>query len=247
MELRTTSEFQAIYPAFVLHKHFEMPAGFNDHLYELARVDAERYRVRDAEDPRATGRGKGTTHLNHLRHNFLTDTVDPAIPVLVQMVQASIREYLQLAYGYDHQGEILMMSDAFYQSRALGQNVGIASHTHAKFDFVCTYYPRIVLDADCPQTPLHRGSVRFYDPANLGKRLWPCENPGGYVGGWYSVEPREGSMVVFEGHLPHDSTYFAGAERMCIPVLCTLDLPNSHRSARVGDIMQLQKGGQNGL
>jgi hypothetical protein len=25
--------------------------------------------------------------------------------------------------------------------------------------------------------------------------------------------------VVFEGYVPHDSTYFEGEERMCIPVL----------------------------
>ena len=247
MELQTTSEFQAIYPAFVLHKHFDMPEGFNDHLYALARLDAEKFRVRDTGDPRATGRGAGSTHLNHLRHNFLTDTVDPAIPIFVQMVRASIREYLQLAYGYDHAGEIAMMSDAFYQSRARGQNVGIASHTHAKFDFVCTYYPRIQLDADCPETPLHQGAVRFYDPANLGKRLWPCENPEFYVGGWYGVTPRAGSMLVFEGHVPHDSTYFAGAERMCIPVLSSLILPNSPIRTPMAEILNIQKGGSHGL
>ena len=46
-----------------------------------------------------------------------------------------------------------------------------------------------------------------------------------------TVEPRTGSMLVFEGHVPHDSTYFEGEERMCIPVLCSLSLPNSHCKA----------------
>ena len=116
-----------------------------------------------------------------------------------------------------------MMSDTFWQRRALQENVGINAHTHIQTDIVCTYYPRVVLDADCPKTSLHRGAVRFYDPANVGKRLWPCNNPDAYVGGWYAVEPRTGSMLVFEGHVPHDSTYFEGEERMCIPVLCSLD------------------------
>lgn len=247
MEIQTNSEFQLIYPSFVLHKHFEMPEGFNDHLCGLARTDAETFRVLDSNDPRASGRGSKTTHINHLRHNFLTDTLDPAIPVFMQMVRAAIREYLLLAYGYDHSGEIRMMSDTFHQTRARGENVGIAAHTHSKFDIVCTYYPRIVLDEDCADSPLHRGAVRFYDPANIGKRLWPCQNPSVHIGAWYSVEPRPGSMVVFEGHIPHDSTYFAGDERMCIPVLCTLDLPNSHVTATMGDILRAQNGGQDGV
>lgn len=36
MEIATTTEFQLIYPAFVLHKHWEMPEGFNDRLHALA-------------------------------------------------------------------------------------------------------------------------------------------------------------------------------------------------------------------
>ena len=41
MEIATTSVFQAIYPSFVLHKHWEMPEGFNDRLHALAAEDAE--------------------------------------------------------------------------------------------------------------------------------------------------------------------------------------------------------------
>ena len=32
MEIATTTELQMIYPAFVMHKHWNMPEGFNDHL-----------------------------------------------------------------------------------------------------------------------------------------------------------------------------------------------------------------------
>ena len=176
------------------------------------------------------------------------DGQDRALGVLAQMVAAAVREYLQLAYGYAHEGEIRMMSDTFWQRRSLGENVGINTHTHIQSDIVCTYYPRVVLDADCPATSLHRGSVRFYDPANVGKRLWPCQNPEAYIGGWYAVEPRTGSMLVFEGHVPHDSTYFEGEERMCIPVLCSLDLPNSHCKAGLSQILAYQaQGGSHGL
>lgn len=241
LEIATTTELQVIYPAFVMHKHWTMPEGFDDHLYALAAEDAERNRITNPEDPRNSG--DLTNHLGHLRHNFLMETKDPAIRVFAQMVAAAVREYLALAYGYDHRGEIHMMSDTFWQQRNRRENLGIHTHTHIQSDIVCTYYPRVVLDADCPETPLHRGAVRFYDPANVGKRLWPCRNPNAFIGGWYSVEPRSGSMLVFEGHVPHDSTYFEGAERMCIPVLCSLDLPNSHCKAGLRDILAAQKEG----
>jgi hypothetical protein len=177
------------------------------------------------------------------------DAQDPVIAMLAQMAAAGVREYLQLAYGYDHPGEIRMMADTFWQQRDRRENVGIHTHTHPQTDIVCTYYPRVMLDADCPETTLHRGAVRFYDPANVGKRLWPCWNPAAYVGGgWYSVEPQTGSMVVFEGYVPHDSTYFEGEERMCIPVLCNLDLPNSHCKVGLRDILAAQReGGFHGL
>ena len=48
MEIATTSVFQAIYPSFVLHKHWEMPDGFNDRLHALAAEDAEANRIREA-------------------------------------------------------------------------------------------------------------------------------------------------------------------------------------------------------
>jgi hypothetical protein len=247
MKIATTSVMQAIYPAFVLHKHWDMPEGFNDRLSALAAEDTERNRIRDPADPRASG--DMSNHLGHLRHNFLTDTKDPVIAMLAQMAAAGVREYLQLAYGYDHPGEIRMMADTFWQRRDRRENVGIHTHTHAQTDIVCTYYPRVMLDADYPDTSLHRGAVRFYDSAGIGKRLWPCRNPAAYVGGgWYSVEPRTGSMLVFEGYVPHDSTYFEGEERMCIPVLCNLELPNSHCKVGLRDILAAQReGGSHGL
>lgn len=73
---------------------------------------------------------------------------------------AAACEYLQLAYGYDHQGEIRMMLDTFWQRRALRENVGINAHTHIQTDIVCTYYLRVVPDPDCSETLLHRGIVR---------------------------------------------------------------------------------------
>ena len=97
MEIATTTEFQLIYPAFVMHKHWAMPEGFNDRLYALAAEDAVANRIQDAGDGRNVG--DQTNHLGHLRHNFLMDRQDPAIAVLAQMVAAGVREYLHLAYA----------------------------------------------------------------------------------------------------------------------------------------------------
>ena len=245
MEIQTNSEFQAIYPSFVLHKHWDMPEGYNEHLFNIACLDAEANKITTESDGRNVG--DTSNHLGHLRHNFLTSTIDPAIPVLVDMARDSIREYLMLAYGYDHTGEINMMSDTFLQQRSKKQNIGINSHTHIQTDIVCTYYPKVDLDPDGPDTSLHKGALRFYDPANVGKRLWPCNRTDYHIGGWYSVEPVTGSMIVFEGHVPHDSTYFEGEERMCIPILCSLDLPNSHCKTSTSQILTLQTGGSDGL
>lgn len=241
MEINTLSEFQVIYPSYILHKHWDMPQGFNDRLFELASLDAERHKITNINDGKNVG--DTSNHLGHLRHNFLTSTRDPAVEVLVKMADNAIREYLKLAYEYEHTGEISMMSDTFYQSRAKKENIGINSHTHIQTDIVCTYYPRVTLDEDCPDTSLHKGSLRFYDPANVGKRLWPINNrEERYIGGWYSLTPKTGSMVVFEGYVPHDSTYFEGDERMCIPILCNLVLPNSHCKVNVSDILKYQEG-----
>jgi hypothetical protein len=241
MEIQTTTEFQVIYPAYVMHKKWNMPDGYNDRLFDLALIDCEKNKITTNDDP--SNVGDTSNHLGHLRHNFLTDTKDDAIVVLVQMADQAIREYLKLAYEYEHTGEISMMSDTFYQNRAKKENIGINTHTHIQTDIVCTYYPRVMLDADAPDTSLHKGSLRFYDPSNVGKRLWTINNKNDrFIGGWYSVTPETGSMMVFEGYVPHDSTYFEGDERMCIPILCSLVLTNSHCKVNVGDILAYQKG-----
>ena len=100
MHIETTTELQMIYPAFVMHKHLDMPKGFNDRLYALAAEDAVANRINDADDGRNVG--DQTNHLVHLRHNFLIDRQDPAIAALAEMVAAAVIEYLQLAYGYEH-------------------------------------------------------------------------------------------------------------------------------------------------
>lgn len=237
MQMKSETQITTIFPSFVMHKTWHTPAGFNERLYKLAAEDAEKNKIKDESNP--ANIGDTSNHLGHLRHNFLTDCKAEEVETLVKMADSAVREYLACVYGYEHTGEIRMMSDTFWQKRDSGENVGINSHTHVKADLVVTYYPRIDVEPG-EKSSLRKGAARFYDPANIGKRFWPCNNPDFFVGGWFQLEPQVGSMTVFEGYLPHDSTFFSGAERMCIPILIDVDTPKKHCKASVSDILAFQ-------
>ena len=224
---------QAIYPNFVLHKHWEMPAAFNAGLAGLAMQEAEAHRITRDDNPRNLG--NRSNHFGHVRHNMLEDhKADPHVRKLLRMVRDAICEYLIAAYGFAFDGEINATAETFLQDRARGENLGIFTHCHRKSDFVVTYYPLVEIDPEFANDQLRSGALRFYDPAGVGQRLWPNRNPQVHCGSWFQITPRQGSMVVFEGHLPHDSSYFEGARRICIPVQCDLVLPNSQAKTRIG-------------
>lgn len=237
MEISIETTVEKIFPAYIMHQHWDMPDSFNDSLFEIASEDARKNKLKAADD--AKNIGDLSNHIGHLRHNFLMDYREHScVKTLTQMADRAIREYLMINYKYDHKGDIRMMSDTFWQRGSEhNEDTGVITHTHIKSDFVVTYYPRIRLSEDCPDTSLHRGQVRFYDPSGLGKRLWPCNQSEEYIGGWYSLEPKEGSLVVFEGFVPHDSSQFVGGDRMCIPIMCDLDLPNQHCKSSVLEIL----------
>ncbi|MBO6510209.1 MAG: hypothetical protein JJ979_17305 [Roseibium sp.] len=235
---------EMLYPRFVFHKQYadaDLSPNFNERLKKVAIEDAVANRVPAGGHERAIG--TKATHLAHLRHNFLMDATDPVVGEFAQMVDTSIREYLSAVYHYDHEGDIEMMSDTFWQSRERGENVGINCHTHFRADLVVTYYVENGLDPQ-EDNPLRKGAVRFYDPQNLGVRTWPNNNPGVFTNGWFHLVPKVGSLVIFEGHMPHDSTYFGGAERLCIPVMCDVKTGRSHDKSTLAQILQ-NKGGSN--
>jgi len=237
----TTERLQALWPSYVLNKTWNTPLGFNEELAELGIQVNLDTRVVDENDRRNVG--DKTNHLGHVRHNFLHDHADrPVIKYFSWMVACAVHEYLEEVYNYKHDGDIKMMGECFYQRRSHRENIGINNHTHMKCDFVVMYYPKIILDDDLDSNPLtsslHKGAVRLYDPANVGKRFWPCENEKNYYGGWYAIEPQEGTMLVIEGWQPHDSTYFFGDERLCLPVLCDLETPNVHNKGSYNDLVR---------
>lgn len=228
-----------IYPRFVYERQWDKSEAFNDALYEVATRDAAANRVPKGGHAKAIG--EKTTHLAHLRHNFLMEQKHPCVAELACMVDKAVRDYLQLVYAYQHEGPVRMMSDTFYQSRERGENVGINCHTHFRTDIVATYYVRTGIE-EGETNPLRMGALRFYDPQNLGERPWPNNNPQICTSGWANVIPSNGLMVLFEGHMPHDSTYFGGSERLCIPVMCEVATPRSHIKASLPEILIFQEG-----
>ena len=156
------------------------------------------------------------------------------------MVDDALREYLRVVYNYDHKGEITLMSDTFHQQKSTGENVGVNCHCHWPAHFAVVYYARVDRDPE-EQNPLRQGSVRFYDPQNLSTRQWPNNNPSVFTGAWFNLVPEEGSLVIFEGHLPHDSTYFDGEHRLCVPVMANIITPRSHCPVPVSDLLNFQE------
>jgi hypothetical protein len=226
-----------IFPRFVFHRKYQPDVDFHKGIYDLATSDAIANRTDGTE---ANAIGSKATHLSHLRHNFLDDCKHPYVLKLINMADESVRAYLKKVYNYDHTGELEMMSDTFWQQRERGENVGINCHTHFTSHVVVTYYVRV--DRDPKETnPLRMGSVRFYDPQHVNTRPWPNNNKQLNTTSWYNVIPEEGSMVVFEGFMPHDSTYFDGESRLCIPIMVNLVTPRTHIKKSVSELIRKQK------
>lgn len=237
MSISHSDQCHVIFPRFVFHRQYDGVAEFNKVIFELASKDAEANRT-DGSHEKAIG--NKATHLAHLRHNFLAECKHPAVAQLIRMADETVRAYLKSVYAYEHTGEIEMMSDTFHQRKSHGENVGINCHTHFPADLVVTYYAR--LDRDPAETnPLRQGAVRFYDPQHVNTRPWPNNNPSVFTNSWFNLVPNEGSMVIFEGHVPHDSTYFDGDHRMCIPIMVNIVTPRKHCKVPVSDLLNFQE------
>lgn len=237
LQYKGKTNLQCVYPSFVYTKQWELSKEWNEELYEFAKKDFLENIITDSKNP--TNIGDITQHISHLRHNFVDAYKDKkVVQDLIKMVDYACREYLKLAYEYEHKGKVCIMSDTFWQRRSNKQNTGIHTHTHIKCDLVVTYYPKVNLDKEV-KNPVRRGAVRVYDPANIGKRFWDMNNNSKYFfGGWHEVQIKEGLMLIIEGHIPHDSTYFEGDERMCIPMLVDIDTPKKHTKVSSEELLK---------
>ncbi len=226
----------ALYPTFVLVQHDLLNPEYNRSLAEIAIADAEAHRVVDADDPRNLG--TPDNHFGHIRHNLLgAHRGNPAVEAWLAAVRSALAEYLLRAYGAELPNQITGIAEPFVQmpSRGASETVGIFTHTHPRADFVVTYYPEVVFDEAGAQQ-FREGALRFYDPSGRGHRLWRNRNPGVFSGSWFDVRPRTGTLVVFEGHVPHDSAPFDGVRRVCLPLQVSLRFPNSQTKVEIGDL-----------
>lgn len=224
--------FTALYPTFVLVKHDLLSHAHNQRLAEIAVADAASHRVVDDSDPRNLG--TADSPFGHIRHNLLAEyRGDPVIEAWLAAARAGLAEYLHRAYGADLPERIDAIAEPFVQGAGHGETVGIFTHSHPRADFVVTYYPEVSFDVAGPR-PYREGALRFYDPSGRGHRLWPNRNTSIFTGSWFDVRPRTGTMVVFEGHIPHDSAPFEGLRRVCLPLQVTLRLPNAQTPVEIG-------------
>jgi hypothetical protein len=224
--------FTALYPSFVLVKHDLLMPELNQRLAEIAIEDAARHRVVDDDDPR----NLGTSHspFGHIRHNLLAEhRGDTAVEAWLAVARASLAEYLHRGFGAELPESLMAISEPFLQGEGYGETIGIFTHTHPKADVVVTYYPEVNFGDVGPER-FREGALRFYDPAGRGHRLWPNRNPAIFTGSWLDVRPRTGTLVIFEGHVPHDSAPFTGKRRVCLPLQVSLRFPNAQNPVEIG-------------
>lgn len=235
------SELMKIYPSFVSTKQWVGEDQLNQELFEIGKRAYFENRVRDDVDPRNVGVKEN--HISHRRYNLYTDYKAPCLAKLAMMVDAAARDFLLQAHHYWHEGEIEVSAEVIYQSSNPDQRANIWAHSHIAHDLVVTYYP--VVNPSAPDED-PGGKLRFYDSLGMGSRPWLKNaqkkiRQGEFIGDWYQVDPRAGTMVVFEGHLMHDSSPFYGLDRMCIPTYCKLILPNQVHLEPISEVIQKQK------
>ena len=225
--------FTALYPSFVLVKHDLLTPDVNRQLAEIAIEDGARHRVVDNADPRNLG--TADSPFGHIRHNLLFEyRGEPAVDAWLGLARRGVAEYLQLGYGAEMPESLTAIAEPFVQEGAHPENcVGIFTHTHPKADLVVTYYPQVCFGERGPER-FQDGALRFYDPAGRGNRIWPNQNPSIFTGSWYEVRPRTGTLVVFEGHVPHDAQPFKGVRRVCLPLQVCLRFPNAQNPIEIG-------------
>ena len=224
--------FTALYPSFVLVQQDLLTPEFNQRLAEIAVEDAALHRVVDDNDPRNLG--TSDSPFGHIRHNLLAEyRGDAAVEAWLAVARAGLSEFLHRGYGAELPERITAIAEPFVQGEGDGETLGIFTHTHPRADLVVTYYPEVDFGAVGPQR-FREGALRFYDPAGRGHRLWPNRNPGIFTGSWLDVRPRTGTLVVFEGHVPHDSAPFRGKRRVCLPLQVSLRVPNAQNPIDIG-------------
>jgi len=227
-----------IYPSFVL-KGFANEFSPEENA-ELARVAWSVWDSNAATERQYKTGQTEAYYLSGKRLNmFVEHKANQTVMKLAKVADAMARAYLRQVYRYECKDPIDMMAEPFCQNAKTGTH-GIAPHAHTLKPLLVTYYPSMkvnhrdsALSGGCGLN----GEANFYDPTNTGKRVWPNKNDDFFIGSSFRVEIKEGMLLAFEGHLPHDSAQFEGDERVCIPVICYPKLPNKNLGCTLEDLL----------
>jgi len=227
-----------IYPSFVM-QGMANEISHEENL-ELARVSWSVWNSNAVTESQHKFGGTEAYYLSSKRSNmFAEHKTNPVVMKLARVADSMARAYLRQVYRYECTDPIDMMAEPFCQNAETGTH-GIAPHTHTLKPLLVTYYPianvRRRDDARSGCCGLN-GEANFYDPTNTGKRVWPNKNPDFFIGSSFRVEIKEGMLLAFEGHIPHDSAQFEGDERVCIPVICYPKLPNKNLGCTLEDLL----------
>lgn len=226
-----------IFPSFVLQGFAnEMSPAENA---ELSALAWETWKANEKTET-AYSAGESGEYYSATRHNMLVLFRDkPVVKKFAILADMMARAYLKTVYHYDCRDPIDMMAEPFCQNRETGTD-GIMPHAHTLKPLLVTYYPSVKTSKRTVAGPTSsgvNGETNFYDPSNTGKRVWPNQNPSFHIGSSFRVKAEEGTILAFEGHIPHDSAQFDGDERVCIPVICYPKLPNKNLGTTLDKIL----------
>lgn len=232
-----------LYPSFVLEDRSDFSEEENKLLSELAWKTC--HLNENTEKTHHLGSGE---YFTKPRINMLEKYAnEPVVKKLALMADRYARLYLQVAYGYNCTFPIKLMAEPFCQDNSTGTH-GIMTHSHRGKPLLVTYYPTVKLKLRDEVKVIGNsglnGQVDFYDPSGEGKRWWENHNPSHLTAAVARFPVSGGSILVFEGHLPHSSCSFEGEERVCIPVICYPQMPQKNGGLNLQELEQacLQNG-----
>lgn len=218
-----------IFPTFVMVGQAEEFSRAENE--ELSKLSWEVYRNNFPTETLQARVANTGYYTSEKRHDLFEDYCHlPVVMKLAEAADSMCRAYMREIYHFDCIYPIKMMAEPFCQNEETGKN-GMACHTHVGKPLFITYYPSVKLKRRAHSSIKDNGingEVSFYDPANVGRRIWPCLNTSFASGSTFRVAVREGMFTAFEGHVPHDSAPFEGEERVCIPIICYPKLPSKN-------------------
>lgn len=159
-------------------------------------------------------------HFSTEKHDFSQWLPEPIRKQFRKMLNDAVQAYCREAFH-----NVPDKLPAIHTSVVWGEgqfgNAGVPVHIHEGIDLVITYYPEVLTDEQLKAW--NAGGVRFYDHMAARYDFVENRNPEFFSNMWFQAEPHTGTLFVFPGWMMHDSGFFGGAERVCLPSFCRFD------------------------